>query len=203
MTKTKTAAAALSAHEQAVSAIVAVGTNKAEAVKAGKLIADAMSALFAEVNGDDSAFVHEFGNGENPKSKTYQSGRLAAEVLAKIKHIKDANKVDSIKNVLKVRLSEARALRKAGGMPQAGENLQAALKRYKKADPAKQADKAAPKGEGEAMTLEEFAKTASMDQVADLVSMWVANHTSAARGIATALADTLPITVKRSAAKAV
>lgn len=192
----------LSAHELAVSAIVAMGTNKAEAVKFGKTIADAMAALFAEVNGDDSAFVHEFGNGENPKSKTYKAGRLAEEVLAKIKHIKDAAKVDSIKSVLKVRLSEARALRKAGGMPQPGENLQAALKRYKKTDAAKVEDKAAPKAEGEAMTLEEFAKTASIDQIADLVSMWAARHGNAATGLAKALADTLPITVKRSAAKA-
>lgn len=193
---------AVSAHEQTVSAIMQVGANKAEAAKLGKVIADALSALFAECNGDDGNWVAEFGNGENAKSKTFKAGALADDIRAKVKNIKDKEKRESILNTLKSRLSEARALRKAGGMPQPGENLQAALKRYKKTDPAKVEDKAAPAGKAEVMTVEEFAKTASIDQIADLVSLWTAHHGAAAVGLSRALADTLPITVKRNAKQA-
>lgn len=190
----------LSAHEHAVSAIIAVGANKAEATKVGAQIAAALSALFADVNGSDEAFVAEFGNGENPKSKTFKAGALAEEVKAKVKHLKDAAKVTSILNTLKSRLSEARALRKAGGMPQEGENLQAALKRYKAVKPA--ADTKAKADTPEAMSLEAFAKSASMEEVADLVSIWVAHHGAAATGLASALTDSLPISIKRQTRKA-
>lgn len=186
----------LSAHEQAVSAIIAVGANKAEATKVGALIASALSALFADVNGSDEAFIAEFGNGENPKSKTFKAGALAEEIKAKIKHMKDAEKVKSILNTLKSRLSEARALRKAGGMPKDGENLQAALKRYKDAKPA--ADTKAKADTPEALSFEAFAKSASMEDVAELVSVWVAHHGGAAVGLASALADSLPISIKRN-----
>lgn len=191
---------ALSAHEQAVVAIMAVGTNKAEAVKFGKMIAEALSALYADVQGDDAAFVAEFGNGENPKSKTFKAGALADEVRAKIKHVKDAEKVKSVLATLKSRLSEARALRKAGGMPQPGENLQAALKRYKAAPAAK--DEQAKGAPDEQVTLAEFAKTASMEEIADLVSIWAAHHGNAVTGLASALTDSLPISIKRQTRKA-
>lgn len=197
MTKKTTIAAAVetSAHMQAVSAIIHVGNNKAEAIKAGKAIADAMAALFASVNGDDAAFVAEFGNGENPKSKTFKAGALAEDVRAKVKTIKDKDRQESILNTLKSRLSEARALRKAGGMPQPGENLQAALKRYKAPKPAE--EKPAEKPDAKGMTLAEFAKSASIDEMAELVSIWTAHHGKAAAGLAKALADSLPISLRR------
>lgn len=193
MTKQITPAASF--HASAVSAIVAVGMNKAESIKVGKQIADAMSALYADVSGDDAAFIAEFGNGENPKSKTFKAGALAEDVRAKVKAMKDKDRVESILNTLKSRLSEARALRKAGGMPQPGENLQAALKRYKAPKPAE--DKKAEAPAGKAVTLEEFAKGASIDEMADLVSIWVAHHGKAATGLAKALTDSLPVSVRR------
>jgi hypothetical protein len=188
----------MTTHVATVSAIMAVGSNKAEALKVGKQIADALSALFADVSGDDTAFVAEFGNGENPKSKTFKAGALAEDVRAKVKHMKDAEKVKSILTTLKSRLSEARALRKAGGMPQPGENLQAALKRYK--TPKVEADKKAAAPDAKGMTLAEFAKGASIDEMADLVSIWVAHHGKAAVGLAKALTDSLPVSVRRTKA---
>ena len=194
MTKIKNAVE-VSAHFATVSAIMAVGTNKAEAVKFGKAIAEALGRLFAEHNGDDAAFVAEFGNGENPKSKTFKAGALAEDVRAKVKSMKDPERVKSILATLKSRLSEARALRKAGGMPQPGENLQAALKRYKAVKPAEEKKADAPDAKG--MTLAEFAKGASIDEMADLVSIWVAHHGKAAAGLAKALTDSLPVSVRR------
>lgn len=193
MSKTNTPA--VSAHLATVSAIMAIGTNKAEAVKFGAQLASAIATLFAECNGSDADFVAEFGNGENSKSKTYKAGALADDIRAEVKSIKDEARKTSILNTLKSRLSEARALRKLGGMPQPDENLQAAVKRYK--TPKVEAEKpAAAPAAPTVITLETFAKEASIGEIADLVSRWVAHHGNADRGLATVLADSLPITVK-------
>ena len=177
--------------ESAVSAIVEMGGAQLKHQTAGASVATAISALFADVNGSDDAFIEAFGNGMAPKAKAYKAGSLAEGVKAKIaKMAKD--KREQILSILKVRLSEARKLRKLGGMPSKGESIQAALKRYQ--TPAeKQA-----KPEGNESHKVAIADDASMDDIADALSVWVAKHGSASAGLVAKLADFLPVSVRRS-----
>lgn len=174
----------------AVSAIVDLGKSNHDADKHGKAVALAITALFADVNGNDADFINAFGNGKAPKAKDFKAGALAEGVRAKVaKLAKD--KRDSILAVLKTRLSEARRLRKQGGMPAKGETIQQALKRYAKA-PEKTAK---PEGNTSAWAIPE---TASMDEIADQLSVWIAKHGNASTGLASKLADFLPISIKRN-----
>ena len=75
--------------------------------------------------------------------------------------------------MMRVRFSEARKLRRAEGMPQKGESIQSALKRY-----VKPAEKQA-KPEGNESHKVVIADDASLDELADALSIWVAKHGAA------------------------
>ncbi len=182
-------------HTAAVSAIVESGKAAARHESFGAVLASAISALFADVAGNDKEFIAEFGNGRPPKAKDFVAGKLAEDVRAKLKGKSKAEQ-ESIANTLKSRLTEVRKLHKLEGMPQKDESIRNAIKRYEK--PAPKDDKGAAAPAGKAMTLEEFAASATVAEIADLVTLWTARHGNAAVGLAKALTDTLPISVRRA-----
>lgn len=153
----------------------------------GKLSAS-MTALFAECDTDER-FVEVFGNGIN--GKAHMPGLLRDAIEAKIVKLSKEKK-EAVRNMVRVRFSEARKLRRAEGMPQKGESIQSALKRYAK--PAER--KAKPEGNDSHKVA--IADDASMDDIADALSIWVAKHGAASAGLVAKLADFLPVTVKRS-----
>ena len=179
-----------------VSDIVGAGEHSHKSATLGAQLSRHVSELFAAVNGSDAGFVEVFGNGRPSKAADFIPGTLATGVKAKTDRMKDAERVKSILHVLKQRLYEARALRKAGGMPAKDESVQAALKRYKApkaATPA--AESAAPAAPSAGVII---PADASMDEVAEALSLWVAKHGAAAAGLASKLKDFLPISVTRS-----
>ena len=99
-----------------VSDIVGAGEHSHKSATLGAQLSRHVSELFAAVNGSDVGFVEVFGNGRPSKAADFIPGTLAAGVKAKTDRMKDAERVKSILHVLKQRLYEARALRKAGGM---------------------------------------------------------------------------------------
>lgn len=177
--------------ETASSGIVSTGEARMRESTAGAQLAMTIANLYAEANGSDADFVAVFGNGENPKSATYVAGALADDVKARIAKMAKAKR-DSILTVLKSRLSETRRLRKLGGFPQEGETIAQALKRYVK--PA--AKEAKPEGNTTAEKVV-IAADASMDDIADALSIWVAKHGAASAGLVAKLGEFLPVTVKR------
>ena len=152
----------------------------------GKLSAS-MTALFAECD-TDAAFNEVFGNGIN--GKAHVPGLLRDAVEAKIVKLSKEKK-EAVRNMLRVRFSEARKLRRAAGMPQKGESIQSALKRY-----VKPAEKQA-KPEGNESHKVVIADDASLDELADALSIWVAKHGAASAGLVAKLADFLPVAVRR------
>lgn len=179
-----------------VSDIVGAGEHTHKGASIGAQLSRHVSELFAAVNGTDAGFVEVFGNGRPSKAADFIPGTLAAGVKAKTDRMKDTERVKSILHVLKQRLYEARALRKAGGMPAKDESVQAALKRYKApkaATPATEPAKAAAPAAGVVIPPD-----ASMDEVAEALSVWVAKHGAAATGLATKLKDFLPISITRN-----
>ena len=173
----------------AVSSIVESGKARTKAESTGASMSKAITALYADVNGNEADFIEAFGNGENPKSKTFKAGALAEQVKAKLPKDKTLHK--AILDCLKSRLSEARKLRKLGGMPGAEESIQQAIKRYNK--PAEKPAK--PEGNSTSWAIPE---SASMDEIADQLSMWVAKHGAASAGLVKKLADFLPVSVKQT-----
>ena len=178
-----------------VSDIIGAGEHSHKSATLGAQLSRHVSELFAAVNGSDAGFVEVFGNGRPSKAADFIPGTLAAGVRAKTDRMKDAERVKSILHVLKQRLYEARALRKAGGMPAKDESVQAALKRYKSpkaAAPA--AESAAPAAPPTGVVI---PADASMEEVAEALSLWVAKHGAAAAGLASKLKDFLPISITR------
>jgi len=153
----------------------------------GKLSAS-MTALFAECD-TDAAFAEVFGNGIN--GKAHIPGLLRDAVEAKIVKLSKEKK-EAVRNMLRVRFSEARKLRRAEGVPQKGESIQSALKRY-----VKPAEKQA-KPEGNESHKVVIADDASLDELADALSIWVAKHGAASAGLVAKLADFLPVSVRRN-----
>jgi hypothetical protein len=153
----------------------------------GKLSAS-MTALFAECD-TDAAFAEVFGNGVN--GKAHIPGLLRDAVEAKIVKLSKEKK-EAVRNMMRVRFSEARKLRRVEGMPQKGESIQSALKRY-----VKPAEKRA-KPEGNESHKVVIADDASLDELADALSIWVAKHGAASAGLVAKLADFLPVSVRRN-----
>lgn len=153
------------------------------------MFAASLSIIYAEANGNDADFAFWFGNGLNGKKNVVGRIReIADEKTAKL--AKD--KRDDVAKVLRTRLYEARALREAGGMPAKDESVQAALKRYKAAT----TKEARPEGNETASGVI-IADSATLDEIADALSVWVAKHGAASAGLVAKLADFLPVTVKR------
>jgi hypothetical protein len=176
-----------------VSDIVGAGEHSHKSATLGAQLSRHVSELFAAVNGTDAGFIEVFGNGRPSKAADFIPGTLATGVKAKTDRMKDAERVKSILHVLKQRLYEARALRKAGGMPAKDESVQAALKRYKAPKAAAEPAKPAAPATGAVI----IPADASMDEVAEALSVWVAKHGAAATGLASKLKDFLPISVTR------
>jgi hypothetical protein len=153
----------------------------------GKLSAS-MTALFAECD-TDAAFAEVFGNGVN--GKAHIPGLLRDAVEAKIVKLSKEKK-EAVRNMMRVRFSEARKLRRAEGMPQKGESIQSALKRY-----VKPAEKQARPG-GNAKGMFEIPEELTHDQLADALSLWLSAQTPAK---AKALADDLRDMFNMSPAK--
>ena len=155
-------------------------THKAQSV--GAQVSKAIAELFA-VSEAEGTFETVFGNGKLGKEN--QPGTLKQAIDAKCaKMAKD--KREGIAKMLKVRLSEARKLHRLEGVPQKGEDIQAALKRYNKA-----AEKA-PKPEGNAKEFK-IPEEISADALADALSVWLANQTTAKQNaFAADLKDFLP-----------
>lgn len=184
-------------NKAAAAAIVAMGDSTHKTASHGAAMAKAINAAYLAANGDDKLFEAAFGNGKT--GKTHIAGEIAEAVRDAVKAWKDKSRVESVLNVLKSRLSEARRLRKNGGIPAEGETLQQACKRYAK--PA--AEK--PAGDGKAPAPKEGAviipESATMADIAEAVSVWVALHGNAgAVGLAKSLVDCMPITIKRQRA---
>jgi hypothetical protein len=152
----------------------------------GKLSAQ-MSELFAQCDTDDK-FAEIFGNGIN--GKAHVPGLLRDAIEAKIAKM-SKQKQEAVRNMIRVRFSEARKLRRAEGMPQKGESIQSALKRYQK-PVEKQA-----RPEGNTSGKVSIADDAGLDDIADALSIWVAKHGAASAGLVAKLADFLPVSVKR------
>lgn len=183
-------------NKAAAAAIVAMGDSAHKTASHGAAMAKAINAAFLAANGDDKAFEQAFGNGKT--GKTHIAGEIAEAVRDAVKAWKDKSRVESVLNVLKTRLSEARRLRKTGGIPAEGETLQQACKRYAapKAEKPAAEKQAAPK-EGAVI----IPESATMADIAEAVSVWVALHGNAgAMGLAKSLADCMPITIKRQRA---
>lgn len=183
-------------NKAAAAAIVAMGDSTHKTASHGAAMAKAINAAYLAANGDDKAFVQAFGNGKT--GKLHIAGEIAEAVRDAVKAWKDKSRVESVLNVLKSRLSEARRLRKNGGVPADGETLQQACKRYAKPAAEKPAAEkpAAPK-EGAVI----IPEGASMADIAEAVSLWVAKHGNAgAAGLAKSLADFLPVSIKRQRA---
>ena len=185
--KTKTA---VSVESNIAACILVVTTATMGMEKAKADLSIHLAAAFKSVpKGDEKAFALLFGNGEPPKSKAYSAGSIAAAVRAAIAKV-SKDKQKKALDILKTRLSECRKAFKAGIVLTADESVQTALKRIPKAPktPATPETKA-----GEKFSIPE---SASMNEVADALSVWVAVHKTASVGLARLLADCLPVTVK-------
>jgi hypothetical protein len=203
----------------------AIATACFNAALLGKETGRVKSSLGAQVSelyrsipaGDKVAFEAEFGNGLPPKSKEYKAGALqealalasnlhAAEWLAKerkaVKLTGEAKKLifGQLETAaaqlaklaaaqLKSRKTECREAFKTGLVVGESETVQSALNKAK----AKKANGANQhKADGKKVTIEDGA---TMEDIANALSVWVAKHGSAAHGLAAKLKDFLPVTV--------
>lgn len=184
---TKKSIVVVASVETCAAGIVNAYEHQTRAASVGATVAKAIAELFA-VSEAEGKFEEVFGNGKLGKEN--KPGTLKQAIDAKCaKMAKD--KREGIAKMLKVRLSEARKLHRLEGTPQKGEDIQAALKRY-----AKPVEKAAkPEGNASDWAIPE---TASMDEIADQLSIWVAKHGAASAGLVAKLADFLPVSVRRS-----
>ena len=186
--KTKTA---VSVESNIAACILVVTTATMGMEKAKADLSIHLAAAFKSVpKGDVKAFALLFGNGEPPKSKAYSAGSIASAVrtaIAKVSKDKQKKALD----ILKTRLSECRKAFKAGIVLTADESVQTALKRIPKSPKAP----ATPENKDKAF---EIPANASMDDVAEALSVWVATHGNAAAGLSKKLADFLPISTKRT-----
>ena len=173
--------------ESCAAGIVSAYEHQTKAHSVGSQVAKAIAELFVIAEAEDR-FEEFFGNGKLGKENT--PGSLKQAIDAKCAKMQK-DKRDGIAKMLKVRLSEARKLHRLEGTPQKGEDIQAALKRYAK--PAEK--KAKPEGNTTDWAIPE---TASMDEIADQLSIWIAKHGAASAGLAAKLTDFLPISIKRS-----
>ena len=185
MTNKKSAVVVVSV-ESCASGIVQAYESHSKAVSVGSQVAKAIAELFVQAEAD-GRFEDYFGNGKLGKEN--QPGELKKAIDAKCAKMAK-EKREGIAKMLKVRLSEARKLHRLEGTPQKGEDIQAALKRY-----AKPAEKQAkPEGNASDWSIPE---NASMDDIADQLSIWVAKHSAASAGLVSKLADFLPVSVRR------
>lgn len=174
-------------------------SGETAAEKAGAVIAADVLRMFELLNPHDAEFIRMFGNGEPTKSKTRVSGEIFDTVLLGLANDKNERRVTKTKAIASQRLMEARKLRAMGGHPAAGENVQAAFKRYE-AEAKKTAgtgEKSPNPGGNETQSFT-FPKDATMQQVAEAVSLWVAHHGNAATALAGLLKDSLPISISRT-----
>lgn len=173
--------------ESVASGIVSAYEHTHKAQSVGSQVSKAIAELFVVAEAEDR-FEEFFGNGKLGKENTPGSLKKAIDTKC-AKMQKD--KRDGIAKMLKVRLSEARKLHRLEGVPAKGEDIQAALKRYAK--PAEK--KAKPEGNTNDWVIPE---TASMDEIADQLSIWIAKHGAASTGLAAKLADFMPISIRRT-----
>lgn len=166
---------------------VDVASAEGRAKTVGGKLSASMSELFATCDTDER-FEEVFGNGIN--GKAHVPGLLRDAIEAKIAKMAKAKQAD-VRNMVRVRFSEARKLRRAEGMPQKGESIQTALKRYAK--PVVKSAK--PEGNTAGWSI---PADASMDEIADQLSVWVAKHGAASAGLVAKLADFLPVSVRRN-----
>ena len=172
--------------------------------------------------GDKAAFEAEFGNGLPAKSKEYKAGALqealvlasntqAAAWLEKerkavkltgeakkliLKQLEDAagQLAKLAAAQLKSRKYECREAFKAGLVVGESTTVQAALAKSKQAPAGKGADQ-----NRRLSTPVVIDEKATMEDIANAVSIWVSKHGSAARGLAGKLKDCLPINLQRAA----
>lgn len=199
----------VSAVSAVVSAVVTTAEHELSLNGKKASLSDAVSNLYRLIKkGDTATAVRIFGNGLT--GKQHIAGELAGELRKAIAaYTLDAKgepltgaelaagKVRQTKalNVLKQRASEARRLFAAGVVLKAGESVQTALKSVPKASaPAEQ------KATAEAPAAWCIPADASMDDIAEQLSIWVAKHGNAASGLAAKLADFMPVSVKRQRA---
>ena len=192
MTNKKSVVVAVSV-ESCAAGIVSAYESHSEAVSVGSQVAKAIAELFVQAEAD-GRFEDYFGNGKLGKEN--KPGELKKAIDAKCAKMTKEKRA-GIAKMLKVRLSEARKLHRLEGTPQKGEDIQAALKRYaksaeKKAKPAEK--QAKPEGNASGWSIPE---NASMDDIADQLSIWVAKHAAASAGLVSKLADFLPVSVRR------
>ena len=185
MTNKKSAVVVVSV-ESCAAGIVSAYESHSKAISVGSQVAKAIAELFVQAEAD-GRFEDYFGNGKLGKEN--KPGELKKAIDAKCAKMAK-EKREGIAKMLKVRLSEARKLHRLEGTPQKGEDIQAALKRY-----AKPAEKQAkPEGNASGWSIPE---NASMDDIADQLSIWVAKHAAASAGLVSKLADFLPVSVRR------
>lgn len=186
--KTKTA---VSVESNIAACILVVTTATMGMEKAKADLSIHLAAAFKSVpKGDVKAFALLFGNGEPPKSKAYSAGSIAAAVRAATAKV-SKDKQKKALDILKTRLSECRKAFKAGLVLAESESVQTALKRIPKTPKAP----TTPDAKDKAF---EIPANASLDDVAEALSVWVATHGNAAAGLSKKLADFLPISTKRT-----
>lgn len=160
--------------------IVESFTAKAKADSLGGKLAVRMAELFALCT-TDAEFEEVFGNGIN--GKEHKPGMLREQVDLTIAKMAKP-KQEGVRNMLRVRMSEARKLRRLGGFPAKDENLQAALKRYQKAAPR------AARPEGNAKDGFVIPAELTHEQLAEALSHWLTEQTPAkAKALAADLKD--------------
>jgi hypothetical protein len=136
----------------------------------GAKVAIMIAELFSACD-SDLKFESQFGNGKLGKEN--KVGAIKEAVEAKCAKM-TKEKREGVAKLLKVRLSEARKLRRLEGMPAKGETIQAALKRYK---PAAQS---APRPEGnESPAKFVIPAELSADALADALSLWLKDQNAA------------------------
>lgn len=171
--------------------------------------------------GDKAAFDAEFGNGLPAKAKEYKAGALqealtlqsnkaAAAWLEKerkavkltgeakkliLKQLEEAAQqlAKLAAGQLKSRKYECREAFKAGLVIGESATVQSALAKSKQKPAGKGADQNKP---ALPVTIDDKA---TMEDIANAVSIWVAKHGTAAHGLAAKLKDFLPITVRKAA----
>lgn len=135
----------------------------------GAKVAIMIAELFSACD-SDLKFEQQFGNGKLGKEN--KAGAIKEAVDAKCAKM-TKEKREGVAKLLKVRLSEARKLRRLEGMPAEGETIQAALKRYK---PAAQS---APRPEGNETTKFVIPAELSADALAEALSLWLKDQNAA------------------------
>ena len=172
--------------------------------------------------GNKAAFEAEFGNGLPAKSKEYKAGALQdALTLASSQHAAawlererkavkltgEAKKLifkqleDAAGQLaklaaaqLKSRKYECREAFKAGLAIGASETVQAVLAKHGQGKGGNGANQ--HKADNKAVTIGDGA---TMEDIANALSVWVAKHGAAAHGLAAKMKDFLPITVRKAA----